>query len=43
MIAVVSKASGKKFDLNNFDDRITIQTGCYILNSWGVEPIYRYP
>ncbi len=42
LIAAVSMAVGHKLDVNSFYDRLTMQKGCYILNSWGYGPRYRY-
>lgn len=42
LIAAVSKACGYSPDVEEFSDRLTVQKGCYILNSWGYEPVYRY-
>lgn len=42
LIVAVSKACGHVPDVTKFSDRLTMQKGCYILNSWGYEPIYRY-
>ena len=42
LTAAVSRAAGHELDMDEFDDRLAIQKGCYILNSWGYGPIYRY-
>ena len=42
LIAAVSKAMGRDLDKNVFNDRLMMQNGCYILNSWGYGPKYRY-
>lgn len=42
LIVAVSKALGRKLDRRKFNDRLLMQKGCYILNSWGYGPYYRY-
>lgn len=42
LIVAVSKACGHFPDIEKFSDRLAMQKGCYILNSWGYEPVYRY-
>ncbi len=42
LIVAVSKALGRKLDRRKFNDRLLMQKGCYILNTWGYEPFYRY-
>ena len=42
LIIAVSEACGHFPDVEKFSDRLTMQKGCYILNSWGYEPIYKY-
>ena len=42
LIVAVSKALNRSLDKNRSDDRLLIQRGCYILNSWGYGPSYRY-
>lgn len=42
LIATVSKSVGRDLDVDDADDSFIIHTGCYILNSWDVEPIYDY-
>ena len=42
LIVAVSKACGHFPDVEKFSDRLAMQKSCYILNSWGYEPIYRY-
>ena len=43
LIATVAKAMGKKnLNVNNFEDRLIMQKGCYILNSMGVGPRYTF-
>lgn len=42
LIIAVSKACGHFPDVEKFSDRLAMQKGCYILNSWGYEPAYRY-
>ncbi len=42
LLAAVSKAVDHRLNVNDFNDRLTMQKGCYILNSWGYGPRYRY-
>lgn len=42
LIAIVSKSLGRELDMKVFEDRLAVQKGTYILNSWGVGPIYEY-
>ena len=42
LIAAVSMAVHHKLNIDVFDDRLTIQKGCFILNNWGYGPEYRY-
>jgi hypothetical protein len=42
LFAAVKKATGKKLNIDKFNDRLMIQKGCYILNRWGYGPIYKY-
>ena len=42
LIIAVSKACGHFPDIAKFSERLTLQRCCYILNSWGYEPSYRY-
>lgn len=42
LIVAISKACGHFPDIEKFSDRLTMQKGCYILNSWGYEPVYEY-
>lgn len=42
LIVAVSKACGHFPDVDMFSDCLTMQKGCYILNSWGYEPVYEY-
>lgn len=42
LMAAVSKAAGHGLDVDDPDDRLTMQNGCYILNSWGFGPMYRF-
>lgn len=42
LLAAVSRAVGHELDVDDFDDRLTMQNGCYILNSWGFGPMYRF-
>ncbi|MDO5862256.1 MAG: hypothetical protein Q4Q58_05645, partial [Thermoplasmata archaeon] len=41
-IGAVSKAIGRDIDVEEFSDRLALKKGCYILNSWGFGPKYRY-
>lgn len=42
LLAAVSMATGRGLDPDEYDDRMTMQKGCYILNSWGYGPRYRF-
>ena len=43
LIAAAAKAMGKrKLDPENFEDHLMIQKGCFILNSKGVLPRYKF-
>lgn len=42
LMAAVSKSAGHGLDADDPDDRLTMQNGCYILNSWGFGPMYRF-
>ena len=42
LIGAVSKALGRKLSNEAFKDRLFMQKGCYILNSWGYGPKYDY-
>ena len=42
LVAAVASAVGRKLNVDKFSDRLTMQKGCYILNSWGYGPIYDY-
>lgn len=42
LLVAVSKAAGRNLDVADFNDRLTIQKGCYVLNSWGYGPKYRF-
>ena len=42
LIVAISRAMNRKLNKNRFDDRLLMQKGCYILNSWGFGPKYRY-
>jgi len=42
LFATVAVAAGHDLDMKEFDDRLTLQKGCYILNSWGYGPKFRY-
>jgi len=42
LIVAVAKAAKKKLDVNDFEDRLLMQKGCFILNTMGVEPKYNF-
>ena len=42
LIVAISKAMKRNLNKNRFNDRLLMQKGCYILNSWGFGPKYRY-
>ena len=42
LLVAVSRAVDHKLDVSNFNDRLTMQKGCYILNSWNYGPKYKY-
>ena len=42
LIFAVSKALGRKLDRRKYRDRLIMQKGCYLLNTWGYGPFYRY-
>ena len=42
MIAAVARAAGHEPDVKKFDDRLTMQKGCYILNCWDYGPKYSF-
>ena len=42
LIVAVSEALGRRLDKRKFMDRLIMQKGCYILNSWGFGPFYKY-
>ena len=42
LMAAVSLAIGRDLSVSEFKDRLAIQKGCYILNSWGFGPMYRF-
>ena len=41
-MAAVATAVGHDLKIDKFKDRLAIQKGCYILNSWGVGPMYKF-
>ena len=41
-MAAVASALGRDLKIEDFNDRLVIQKGCYILNSWGFGPMYRF-
>ena len=42
LIVAVSEALGRRLDKRKFMDRLIMQKGCYILNTWGFGPFYKY-
>jgi uncharacterized protein YwgA len=43
LISAVAEAMGrKKLNVNNFEDRLLVQKGCFLLNEKGVEPKYDF-
>ena len=42
LIAAVNKALGRTIDWHDYNDRLIMQKGCYILNRWGYGPYYGY-
>ena len=42
LIGAVEKVLGRKLDPDSLEDVFILQRGCYILNTWGVEPIHTY-
>jgi len=42
LMSAVASAMNRDLHINNFDDRLYLQKGCYILNSWGFKPNFRY-
>ena len=42
ILHAVSKAAGRSLDVDDFNDRLIIQKGCYILNSHGYGPRFRF-
>ncbi len=42
LLVAVSRALGRDLDKRKFEDRLLMQKGCYILNSWGFGDMYRY-
>ena len=42
LIAAVSEACGRMPDVSTMEGRLTLQRGCYILNSLGCGPFYDY-
>ncbi len=42
LIGAVEKVLGRKLDPDSLEDVFIVQRGCYILNTWGVEPIHTY-
>jgi len=42
LFKAVAVACGHDLMISRFDDRLTLQKGCYILNSWGFVPKYNF-
>ena len=42
LLAAVSEACGRTPDISSMEGRLTLQRGCYILNSRGCGPFYDY-
>jgi len=42
LLTAVAIACGRDLKVGEFDDRLTLQKGCYILNSWGYGPRYHF-
>ena len=42
LFTAVAIACGHDLKVNEFNDRLTLQKGCYILNSWGYGPKYPF-
>jgi len=42
LFAAVAAAIGHDLNIEKFDDRLSLQKGCYILNSWGYGPDYKF-
>lgn len=42
LIVAMEKAIGRNLDADDFEDRLAIQKGCYILNQWGYGSKYSF-
>ena len=42
LFAAVAIAAGHNLEADSFDDRLTLQRGCYLLNSQGYGPRFRF-
>lgn len=42
LFAAVATAIGHDLKVGKFDDRLSLQKGCYILNSWGYGPFFKF-
>lgn len=42
LIAAVARAMGRMPNARELDDSLSMQKGCFILNSWGYGPQYEY-
>ena len=42
LMGAIASAIGRDLKIHTFNDRLAIQKGCYILNSWGFGPKYRF-
>ena len=42
LIVAINRAAGRNLSLREYNDRLIIQKGCYILNCWGYCPEYWY-
>ena len=42
LLSAVAKAAGRELKIDHFEDRLIMQKGCYILNSWGCGPKFRF-
>lgn len=42
LIATVERPIGHELNVEELNDRLTMQKGCYIFNSWGYGPRYEY-
>lgn len=42
LFAAVATAIGRDLKIDVFDDRLSLQKGCYILNAWGYGPSFKF-